>query len=133
MCEDKDCQVHTLQKVMDERHALYEERHLTLKEAIRKSEEAQALYNTTHNDLIRRLDKQNEDFLSRREFSAAHEALRAEIAVLREFKIAVASKEQIAEKVETHKEWGIGVWVAIGIAALSWIVPIMTVVLQHVK
>ena len=44
MCEDKDCQVHTLQKVIDERHALYEERHLTLKEAIRKSEEAQALY-----------------------------------------------------------------------------------------
>jgi len=46
------------------------------KEAAKKQLEAQHEYNVTHNDLMRRMDKQAEEMINRREYNINHEILR---------------------------------------------------------
>lgn len=88
------------------------------KEAAHKAEQSQRDYNVTHNDLLRRMDKQYEDTLSRREYNVAHENLREEIDGLRK-ELAKQSGEKEAKKTSAdNAKWIIGLLVAILVAVI---------------
>jgi uncharacterized membrane protein len=92
-----------------------------------KTEQAQAQYNIAHNDLLHRMDKQAEEFLTRHEHAQANETLRQEIIALREFKIAVNTKDTQVVVQHTQKQWTIGNLVAIIAVIAAW----LAVIMQH--
>ena len=107
-----------MEKLMKERDRLYQERHTSneksvaaalaavekqttlsfesQKEAVRKAEQSQKEYNSTHNDLLRRMDKQYEDTFPRREFTQVHADLTA--------RIDLETKSRMDDRINHSKE-----------------------------
>lgn len=145
-------ELNTIRQVMEERHKLYNERakhqevavNLALagvekqtalalqsqKEAANKLESTQSTYNTTHNDLLRRMDKQYEEMISRREHSVFQETIRLEASNMRkdlQTEIDSLKAEQLRQEGSTdtkklhsdNVKWVIGLTVMI-LAALIY-------------
>jgi multidrug resistance efflux pump len=75
--------------------------------AVERASATQEDYNISHNDLQRQMRQEAETFISRREWSLAHENLRQEIQNLRENQISQAGKEsQIADQ-RNQRHFGI--------------------------
>jgi hypothetical protein len=83
------------------------------REVAHKAEQAQHEYNITHNDLIRRMDKQYEETVSRREYLPAHEDLRREISTLREARVEYQGANEAKAAFTNNIKWVIGLLVVL--------------------
>jgi hypothetical protein len=134
-----------LDGILIERDKRYEERHLNSTEATRvalealknatglaltaadkaaeKAAQAQDQYNTTHNDLIKKMDVQRADTLPRTEATPRFERLESDMRTLREYRSA--SEGRVNEKVDNRgqSQWSIGIVVAIALSLLALLVP----------
>jgi len=146
-----------LARIVEERDRLYEERHEAnekavaaafcagekqtatalenQKESVRKAEESQKEYNRTHNDLLKRMDKQYEELFPRREFTQLHQdlinrvdsghmTLSKEMQHLREFfnseiaDLKESRSESLGEKTASARAAATGKWI-IGILSVA--------------
>jgi wobble nucleotide-excising tRNase len=136
-----DTRVRALEKLLDERDRWYQERFnsqkeaiatalqgakeltaaaaIASKEAITKQEMAQASYNTTHNDLTRKMDAQYKEMIPRPEADSKFrsldekiEEIKKEITGLRESRSLQTGHQE--QRIETRGtvQWGVSVGLA---------------------
>lgn len=163
--------LNTVIQVQTERHALYDERNRNTEhstatalkaveqqtalalsnqhEAAAKAEIAQDRYNVTHNDLIRRSDKQYEALVPRIEHDKVisdlvaridaearfrmndREALAKEVAALREFRSAENARSEHTASDRVQQNWSSGQITAIAIAIGGWVITMLAFLLHY--
>jgi len=135
-----------IEKLIDERHARYEERAIRQEKAIddtllslqrqnalslvavekqtalaleaqrdsaHKAEIAQTHYNETHNDLLRRMDKQYDEMVTRREYVTANDAIREAIDELKKELSHQAGEKEAKKTSSDNVKWIIGLLAAL--------------------
>ena len=101
------------------------------KEAIVKAETAQTTYNTSHNDLTRKMDEQYKQMMPRPESDAKFEArdekieeLKKEISVLREARSKSGGREEVVIERRARSEWIIGLFIMAGLTLFGLILAL---------
>jgi len=116
-------EIENIHALLEERDRRYEERNTAnkdavkaafdaSKEAIAEAKRAQDAYNSTHNDLVRKMERQSADMVTRADNDSRHQSLDLRVSDLRAQITALMSAAQGSSKVKDESRANISLAVA---------------------